>query len=139
MLSKKELGLRVKKARDLKSKDIGHKYTQTMLADDIKVSRSYVGDIESGRVYPSYEVLSKIKDICSLSLGFFDDTDIENMDEDEYKIKYNNGLLVYELLISLQKRGKLKDLNNIDKNTLDMLTNALIEDIKTINENEKDI
>lgn len=46
VLSKKEIGLLIKKARKHKSKMIGQKYTQNMLAEDLEISRGYIGDIE---------------------------------------------------------------------------------------------
>lgn len=51
---------------------IGKKYTGQNLADDIGISRSYLGDIESGRIYPNYEVLTAISSACCLPLSFFD-------------------------------------------------------------------
>jgi len=73
VLSKKEVGLLIKKARNHKSKIIGKKYTQNMLANDLQLSRGYIGDIENGRIYPNYVLINKIADKCEVPLGFFDD------------------------------------------------------------------
>lgn len=73
VLSKKEVGLLIKKARNHKSKIIGKKYTQNMLAKDLQLSRGYIGDIENGRIYPSYVLINKIADKCEVPLGCFDD------------------------------------------------------------------
>ena len=59
VFSKEELGELIKKARLNKAESIGRKYTQEMLANDVGVSRSYIGDYESGRRYPKYDVLAK--------------------------------------------------------------------------------
>lgn len=74
-LDKKEVGKRIKEARKIKSEKIGKKYTGQNLADELGISRSYLGDIEAGRNYPSYRLLSKIATICEIPLSFFGDTD----------------------------------------------------------------
>lgn len=73
VLSRKEVGLLIKKAREYKSKIINKKYTQKMLAEDLNISRGYIGDIENGRTYPNYVLLSKITKICEVPFGFFDE------------------------------------------------------------------
>jgi transcriptional regulator with XRE-family HTH domain len=72
-LDKKELGLKIKEARKIKGNKIGKKYTGNMLATDLDISRSYLGDLESGRVYPNYTLLSKIAEKCEVPLSFFDE------------------------------------------------------------------
>lgn len=74
VLTKKEIGQLIKKARQNKSSILGTKYTQTMLADDLELSRGYIGDIENGRIYPSYVLLNKIAEKCEVPLSFFDET-----------------------------------------------------------------
>ena len=73
VLSKIEIGLLIKKARKHKSEILSKKYTQTMLAEDLELSRGYIGDIENGRIYPSYVLLNKIAEKCEVSLSFFED------------------------------------------------------------------
>jgi repressor LexA len=70
-LSKKELGMLIKQARREKSKRIGGKFTQKDLANAVNKSRSYIGDLETGRTYPSYPLLSKIAEACGVPLSFF--------------------------------------------------------------------
>ncbi|WMJ81454.1 helix-turn-helix transcriptional regulator [Clostridium sp. MB40-C1] len=72
-LTKKELGKLVKEAREIKSNKIGKKYTQQMLANDIDKSQSYIGDIESGRTYPSFVILNSIASVCGVPISFFED------------------------------------------------------------------
>lgn len=74
-LDKKELGNKIKEARRLKSKKINKKYTGQNLADILGISRSYLGDIEAGRIYPSYRLLVSIANECDVPLSFFGDTD----------------------------------------------------------------
>ena len=73
MLSKKEMGERIKQAREEKSKQIKEKYTQRDLANDLGISQGYLGDIENGRTYPNYTMLSKIAKICGVPLSFFEE------------------------------------------------------------------
>ncbi|MBU3158343.1 helix-turn-helix domain-containing protein [Clostridium frigoris] len=80
VLSKKEIGLLVNKARKHKSKIIGGKYTQSMLAVDLELSRGYIGDIENGRIYPNYVLLNKIAEKCEVPLGFFVDEEEQAID-----------------------------------------------------------
>jgi len=80
MISKEELGKLIKSAREAKAKEINKRYTQKTLASDIGKSQSYIGDIESGRTYPTLVVLSDIALACGVSLSFF--SDIENKIEE---------------------------------------------------------
>lgn len=70
-MKKKELGLRVKQARRQYMKKHGGKFTQQGLAEKVNVSRSYIGDIESGRTYPTFIVLKAIAEVCDVPLTFF--------------------------------------------------------------------
>lgn len=70
-LSKNQIGEIIKKARKVKSKELGKRYTQVMLAKDIGMSQGYIGDIESGRTYPTLKVLNKIATACNLPMSFF--------------------------------------------------------------------
>lgn len=74
-LSKAELGRLIKSARQEKAKKIGSNYTQNDLAKAVDRSRSYIGDLESGRTYPSYRLLSKIAEACEVELNYFSDFD----------------------------------------------------------------
>lgn len=77
MISKEELGKLVKNARKIKSEKTNKRYTQKALATDIAKSQGYIGDIESGRTYPTLVVLSDIAKACEVPLNFF--ADIENV------------------------------------------------------------
>jgi transcriptional regulator with XRE-family HTH domain len=95
VLSKDELGKLVKEARKIKSKNIGKRYTQVMLCKDIGKSQGYIADIESGRTYPAFKVLSKIAEACQVPFLFFSrdrevfqqvlKKDLPNMSEEERK------------------------------------------------------
>ncbi|MHC1683459.1 MAG: helix-turn-helix domain-containing protein [Clostridiaceae bacterium] len=84
VMSKTELGKLIKEARNFKSKQIGKKFTGQMLANEVGISRSYIGDIESGRTYPSFVLLGKIAEACDVSLDFFQDENQLNNDIDNF-------------------------------------------------------
>lgn len=69
-MDKKEVGYNVKKARELKSQNLGYRYTQLQLAKDISSSQGYISDIESGRAYPSTPAVNAIAKACGVSVGF---------------------------------------------------------------------
>jgi transcriptional regulator with XRE-family HTH domain len=71
VLNRKELGALVKAARKVKSEKIDKLYTQKLLASDLNKSQSYIGDIESGRTYPSFVLLTQIAEACGVSISFF--------------------------------------------------------------------
>ena len=73
VLSKREIGLLIKEARKHKSEIIGRKYTQGMLAEDLELSRGYIGDVENGRIYPNYVLLNRIAEKCEVPLSFFEE------------------------------------------------------------------
>jgi len=68
---KKEMGNRLKLARKHKSEIIGKKFTGQMLADALGVSRSFVGDMETGRTPIPNDLIEKIIEICELPKDFF--------------------------------------------------------------------
>jgi transcriptional regulator with XRE-family HTH domain len=86
VLNKIELGKLIKKAREYKAETIGEKYTQEMLANDIGIARSSIGDFESGRKYPKYDYLAKIADACGVNLSFFGEEETEKISYDDPNI-----------------------------------------------------
>ncbi len=75
MVDKKDLGLRIKLARRKFSQENNVKFTQHSLAEKINVSRSYIGDIESGRTYPTFIVLKAIAEACDVPLVYLTEED----------------------------------------------------------------
>lgn len=84
MNENKLLGLKIKELRSKKGLELGYKYTGKMLADELGISRSYLGDIESGRTKASDEVLQKIATVFSLSLS-----DLLNLDKEKVEYSYS--------------------------------------------------
>lgn len=60
LASKTEIGAAIKDARKR------YRYTQKQLAEKIALSQSFIGDIESGRTYPSLATLASIAETLEL-------------------------------------------------------------------------
>lgn len=74
MLTKQELGQRIKQAREIKAKNEGLKrFTQLDLAFLIDTSQNNLSIIESGRRYPTYEQIVSISNVCGVPFNFFTD------------------------------------------------------------------
>ena len=71
-ISKKNLGSLIKLARQEKAAQCGTKFNQADLARMVGKSRSYIGDLESGRTYPSFPLLTAISHACEVPLSFFE-------------------------------------------------------------------
>jgi transcriptional regulator with XRE-family HTH domain len=70
-VEKEEVGKRVKTARDVFGVLTDQKVTQAKLAELTQQSRSYIGDIESGRTYPTLSVLFGISDQTGIPVEYF--------------------------------------------------------------------
>ncbi|RCX13257.1 repressor LexA [Anaerobacterium chartisolvens] len=70
-MDKKDVGKRIKAARALFHKRHGIKLTQQLLAEKTGISRSYIGDIESGRTYPTFVTIKAISNACGVPVSFF--------------------------------------------------------------------
>lgn len=82
MKDKKEIGRLIKQAREIKSQNMDMKYTGQMLADDLGISRGFLGDIESGRKNAPEALLNKIIQICGLGKTFFEAASNYTIDND---------------------------------------------------------
>lgn len=70
-----KLGLKIKQLRSNISLENGKKFTQSDLAKALNISRSYLGDIESGRITPNEDLLKKIADFFEINIKDFIDQD----------------------------------------------------------------
>ena len=103
-MNENTVGLKIKELRSKKSLELGRKYTGAMLANDLGISRSYLGDIESGRIIPNEALLGKIADIF--------DTDI-------YELIGNNSNIEIGIIESkiINRSKKVDDaIRKIDSN-----------------------
>ena len=98
----KKLGLKIKQLRSDYSFNTGTKLTQKDLADKLGLSRSYLGDIESGRTNASDEILHKLSEIFNINyselLKFKQDEQIatENNDANDENNTVDEGLVLIE-------------------------------------------
>lgn len=83
-MDKKVIGLKIKELRSKKSLELGYKYTGEMLANDLNISRSYLGDIESGRTLPNQDLIAKLTMIFKVSENYFSDNAIEKKHKEEF-------------------------------------------------------
>lgn len=80
------LGLKIKQLRSKYSIQIGKKFTQKDLSEKLGITRSYLGDIESGRTKPNEELLKKIAYFFNVSIEYFDNDNM-NMQQNNYEEK----------------------------------------------------
>ena len=87
-MDKRKIGLKIKELRSQKGIELGYRYTGEMLANDLGISRSYLGDIESGRTLPSPELTIKLSNIFNVPKNYFNDSNnIENYTEIDDELK----------------------------------------------------
>lgn len=85
------LGLKIKQLRSDYSIKIGRKFTQQGLSQELGITRSYLGDIESGRTKPNKDLLKKIADFFNIDIEYFYNENPQNKhDEDNEEIKDND-------------------------------------------------
>jgi len=124
MITKEELGKRIKKARKEKSLKIGKQYTGQMLADDIGISRSYLGDIESGRIFPNIELLKKIAAALEIDISELLGGPSEPFIIRENAAEYGAD----ELEIEFERlKPKLKKLSKEERDKLLKIINAYLD------------
>lgn len=85
-----------------------NKLTQTDLGKQIGISRGYVGDIESGKVGGTIDIVKKLSDISKLPITYWLD------DDSEFEKNYMAYSSLNTLIEAMIEAGK------IDKNTAAM-------------------
>lgn len=106
------LGLKIKKLRSEQSLELGEKITQQKLAKKIGISRSYLGDIESGRITPNNETIDKIAKALNVSSKYLKGESAEKNPGEATQIVQN---MQAELEIKLNKMTKDKKIKTINK------------------------
>lgn len=114
----KKIGLKIKELRRLKGLELGKNYTGSMLASDLGISRSYLGDIESGRIIPNEVLLGKIADVFDIDIyDLIGDSDIDI--EFTYNNMINRSNKVDAALRKIDSNIAIKNyLKNTDLTTL---------------------
>ena len=87
MYSPKELGLKVKKAREHRAKRSGQDFSQKMLAFKIGETSKWVQKLEKGQFYPEWDALNLISDTCGVDIEFLTEEKFESEVEYEEAVK----------------------------------------------------
>lgn len=83
MYEAKEMGLRVKIAREQRAKKTNRPFTQKMLAAKIGETSKWVKKVERGEFYPDWDSLSLMVDICGVNIAFVLGEDFSNRSQYE--------------------------------------------------------
>lgn len=102
----KKLGLKIKQLRSEYGFKTGNKITQKDLADKLSISRSYLGDIESGRTPASDEIIHKLAKIFEI-----DESELLNLkySDADYNISEGNNFMDDDLVIIERARKKMSE------------------------------
>ncbi len=102
----KKLGLKIKQLRSEYGFRTGNKITQKDLADKLGISRSYLGDIESGRTAASDEIIHKLAEIFEIN-----ESELLNLkySEADYNISKGNNFMDDDLVIIERARKKMSE------------------------------
>ncbi len=106
------LGLKIKKLRSEQSLELGEKITQQKLAKKLGISRSYLGDIESGRTIPNDEIIDKIAKALNVSPEYLKGESTEKNPGETTQIVNE---IQTELETKLNKMAKDKKIKTINK------------------------
>jgi len=138
----KIIGLKIKELRSRKSVELGEKLTQKGLAARLGISRSYLGDIESGRTKANEELLMKIAKILDVNISELTtcktEIDVIKENNSEYLPELNNkdekdiAKKLSETLSSLEnsQEGLMFDGEPIDEETRELLKISLENSMK---------
>lgn len=81
---KKDFGIRLKELRK------SHGWTQEKLAENLGVDTKHISFLETGRNFPSADLLEKIKNV--FNIDYKDIFDIETLSKQKYIERINNTL-----------------------------------------------
>lgn len=102
----KKLGLKIKQLRSEYGFKTGNKITQKDLADKLGISRSYLGDIESGRTTASDEIIHKLAKIFEIDESELLNLKYSDADDD---ISEGNTFTDDDLVIIERARKKMSE------------------------------
>ena len=128
MENNKIIGLKIKELRSRRSVELGKKITQKDLANELGISRSYLGDIESGRTKPNDELLQSIASILNVDIS---ELNIEEnyITEESESISHNNESISHNNESSSDQY--LPSLNNKDEKDIAKKLNETLEFLET--------
>ena len=102
----KKLGLKIKQLRSEYGFKTGNKITQKDLADKLGISRSYLGDIESGRTTASDEIIHTLAKIFEIDESELLNLKYSDADDD---ISEGNTFTDDDLVIIERARKKMSE------------------------------
>lgn len=108
--------------------------SQLELSKKMKVTQSTIASLETGRREASNELMINLANFFNVSLDYLNGlTDTRNGNENE-TVKSEG--LVRDLLIHLYKSGLIKDINNIDDTTKDIIMSMVKKELELISKNK---
>lgn len=125
-----KLGFKIKQLRSEMSLENGKKFTQADLAKYLNISRSYLGDIESGRTIPNNFLLEKIATFFKVNI--IELTNLVSNDE-----KFENNIDIYEHENLLKDSDLAILINNLLKLNNNSSVKLIRDNIDTISDYEE--
>lgn len=107
------------------------KLTQGELSKELGVARSLIGMIETGKQEGGRDFVKKVAEYFNVSIDY-----LEGKTDYKQGISIEKESLVSEFLNFLVKSGVVKDENNIDKKTQDMIMEMVRREVAKIKEGE---
>ncbi|WP_294394919.1 helix-turn-helix transcriptional regulator, partial [uncultured Clostridium sp.] len=114
-------------ASNLKEFRKRHKLTQEQLAKKLKITQSAVASLESNRRNPGSKLLKDIADFFDVSQSY-----LKEESENKKEPYISRESLVSNFLKYLIDSGVIKDSENIDKVTQEMIMNMIKKEIDII-------
>ena len=84
----KTLGVKVREAREIRTRRSGKEFSQKMLAAKIGETLKWVKKLEKGELYPDWDSLVLLADTCGVEMSFLLG---EEMDRDTYRDILSGG------------------------------------------------
>lgn len=106
--------------------------SQLELSNKLNVTQSTIARIESGTREPSNDLMIDIANFFNVSLDYLNGL-VEFKNEE---VEKNTGL-VRDLLIHLYNSGLIKDINNIDETTKDIIMSMVKKELEVISKDKK--
>lgn len=128
------LGLKIKSLRSEYSLKTGKKFTQNDLAEALGISRSYVGDIESGRTAPSDDVLSKLTSFFNIKLELLLSNNTSDINNKYEPVEFSTPEAAMQFLLkqpAIMGYGGF-DINNMTNEEIIEFANELLRQIELI-------
>lgn len=106
--------------------------SQLELSNKLNVTQSTIARIESEKREPSNDLMIDIANFFNVSLDYLNGLTSSKSEE----LDKNTGL-VRDLLIHLYNSGLIKDINNIDDTTKDIIMSMVKKELEVISKNKR--